>query len=111
MTPSAASLELTNKILEFSHECIGKQILKELKSTHPWMIEQVVEAKVRKRKAEGTEREKEETEKCSQIILQARIAYTEKTITELEELKRGPGNWCEKSAELSEPRGGFAALH
>ena len=81
-------------------ECIGKRTLKEMKSTHPWMTQQVVEAKARKREAEGTEHEKAMTEACGQVILEARTAYTERTKKELDELKRGSKKWCKKSAEL-----------
>ena len=64
------------------------------------MTQQVVEAKARKREAEGTDQEKEMTEECSRIILETRTAYTERTKVELNELKRGSKKWCKKELEL-----------
>ena len=96
-TPNEAAAELTNTLLEYARECIGKRTLKEIKSTHPWMTERVVEAVAKKRGAEGTELEQTATEMCSKVILEARTAYTNKTKQELQNMKQGSKQLYKKS--------------
>jgi len=83
-TPSEAAKELTETILDYARECIGKRAMKEVRSTHPWMTEKVIEAKEKLREAEGTDKEKEESERCSEVLLEARTSYIKKTKEELE---------------------------
>ena len=99
-SPSEAALSLTNTILDYSIACIAKRTLKETKCTHPWMNEKILEARARKREAEGTELEEAMTIRCSEVILQRRLAYIARTKIELKNMKRGSKQFCKKSAEL-----------
>ena len=67
-----AAGKVTSVILELAGRCIGKRAMKEIKSTHPWLTPEIVRLTEEKRKAEGTEQEKEAIETCSAKISETR---------------------------------------
>ena len=49
MDPDAGAQNLTDEILNRARECIGERTLKETKSNHPWMTEEIVRLVVEKK--------------------------------------------------------------
>ena len=60
MNADDAARAVTGTILQLAEECIGKRKLKEIKSTHPWLTEEIVELKAAKANVEGTPHEDED---------------------------------------------------
>ena len=89
LDPNDATVAFTEQILAFADASIGRKYVTEMKSTHPWMTPEIVQSIAEKHAAQGTHKEKEMIEKCSQTILETRIAYTYKTNAELKSLKQG----------------------
>ena len=48
---SEAAAKVTETILDYAGKCIGKRVVRETKSTHPWMTEEVIEAIAKKKEA------------------------------------------------------------
>ena len=66
--PNVGAQQLTASILEHAESSIGRRIIREVKSTHPWMNERIKTCLAEKHAAEGTERERETTLSCSEAI-------------------------------------------
>ena len=62
---NSGAQRLTQAILELAAYYIPQRILRERKSTHPWITEAVLKKVLDKRAAEGTEKEQECRKKCS----------------------------------------------
>ena len=62
--PDEGTAALTDKVLEFAEECIGRKQVKEMKCTHPWMTAEVIKCVADKHAANGTSEEKYRTELC-----------------------------------------------
>ena len=69
LSPDDGAQRLTRVILQAARVCIKRRQLEEVKSTHPWLNERVMEAVEAKRKAAGTPEEKEAATRCSKVIL------------------------------------------
>ena len=100
LNSTEAANRLTEIILHYSEMCIGKRKLTEIKSSHPWMNDDIIECMKAKRKAEGTPMEADATKHCSEVILSARWDYVRKTKKDLKNMKRGSKQWYSKSATL-----------
>ena len=100
MSPDEAASYLTELILDISRNVIGQREMKEFKSEHPWMTEEIVSHVKAKREAAGTEHEKEAIEKCSEVILKTREAYIARTRAKLISMKRGSKLWWRTSSAL-----------
>ena len=68
----------TRKVIEISEAYIPKGLLREKKSTHPWVNRRVVELVAHKRAAAGTANEKSSTLACSDGIKEEYEKYIEK---------------------------------
>ena len=79
---------LTAKILEFANIGIGTKLVKESKSTHPWMTPEINECIAAKHAAQGGPDEERLTKVCSQKILETRNAYIVKTKAQLKSMKQ-----------------------
>ena len=91
---------LTDTIIALSEESIGKKTMVERKTTHPWINEKVEQAIKRRNAAEGTSFENMATIECSEVMLQEREAYIEKTREEIKKLKPGSKKYWSKSNEI-----------
>jgi len=83
MSPNEGTVKLTETILKLAHEVIGQRSCKELKSSHPWLTDEIVNCLKAKREAEGTEFERLRAEECSAKIVSARESYIQRTKQEL----------------------------
>ena len=90
----------TETIPKLSEECIGKRTVKEFKSTHPWLTEEIIKLKVEKANIEGTAQEAEAILRCSEAISKERCAYMMRTKEELEKMKSGSKLWWKTSGEM-----------
>ena len=79
MDSDEAAETITKIVLDLAEECIGHKDLQEVKSTHPWLTDEIIKLTEERRKAEGSEIEKEIALKCSQKILEARAKYIQRT--------------------------------
>ena len=70
--PNEGAQCLTDTILRMAKDCIGQRTLKEIKSNHPWMTEEIVSLVAAKKEAMGTPQEKETAEHCSRVITSTR---------------------------------------
>ena len=100
-----AAQAMTNTILSASTACIPKRLLKERKSTHPWLNDRVVELVKAKAAAAGTEEEKTASESCSAAIMEERSVFIQRIRMEMAELPRGSKQWWTKSRELLQMKG------
>ena len=100
MDTSAGAAKLTSTILELATEAIGKRLLKEKKSTHPWLTDRAVEAVSVRDAAAGTENELIAVLECSRIMKEEREAYIERTKQELLNLPQGSKLYWTKVREL-----------
>ena len=96
MDTSAGAEKLTSTILEFANEAIGKRLLKERKSTHPWLTDRAVKAVFERDAAAGTEDEKIAVLECSRIMREEREAYIVKVKQEILNLPQGSKQWWTK---------------
>ena len=97
MDADGAANRVTDVILQHAKVCIGKRVLKEFKSTHPWLTPETVKLTEDKKLAEGKENEKEIIEACSAKIASTRIKYLERTKSEIKDIpnekKYGVKGW------------------
>ena len=110
MEPNDCAIELTQTILELAEQSIGRQIVKEPKSTHPWMTQEIIECIAAKHAAEGTPDEERLTQLCSDKILATRSAYISKTKGELKKMKQGPKLLWKKVSFIFAQRGFLSFL-
>ena len=77
-TPDEGVMKLTEIILKHAHEAIGQRTVKEFKSSHPWLTDEVLVSMKDAEDAEGTDFEKVRAEECSAQIMKSREAYIKK---------------------------------
>ena len=97
MTPDEGTAKLTENILKFADEAIGQRSCKELKSSHPWLTDEIVTCLKVKREAEGTTLEKLRAEECSAKIVSARESYIQRTKRELAKMWGNAKQWWRKT--------------
>ena len=73
--PDEAAESITDKVLAMARECIGEKILKEHKSNHPWMTDEIVALIAAKKEAAGSIHETQAAEHCSRVIVATREQY------------------------------------
>ena len=101
MTPDEGAEFLTDTTLAKVKEYIPTRRITERASSHPWLTINVI-AKIRQKKeAEGTSGEKEAAEACSQEIMTAFRAFTDRMKTKLQSLPRGSKAWWRLSRRLA----------
>eukprot|EP00973_Karenia_brevis_P023376 3218163-Karenia_brevis.AAC.1 len=64
--PETGAQQFTDIVMQHMENCIPRKLIKERKSTHPWLTERVTSSVSDKLKARGTNREDEAIMKCSQ---------------------------------------------
>ena len=97
---SAGAEKLTETILAYANEAIGKRLLKERKSTHPWLTDKAVKAVAERDAAAGTDGETYAVLECSRIMKEEREAYIENVKHQLLNLPQGSKLWWTKVREL-----------
>ena len=100
MPPDEATVKLTEIILERAREAIGQRNCKELKSSHPWLTDEIVICLKAKRDAEGTVFERERAEECSAKIVIAREGYIKRIKRELTRMWGNAQQWWKKTNTL-----------
>ena len=95
---------MTDVILEQAKAFIPKKTLREHKSTHPWVNDQILNLVAARKQAEGTAYEKLRRNECSAGILAEYIKYIEKERKELRELPRGVRRWWTKARRLMQKK-------
>ena len=66
MSADEAAETLTETILNLAESYIGKKSLQEIKSSHPWLTDEIIQLTEQRRKAEGTPIERELMVACSE---------------------------------------------
>ena len=84
--PNTGAEQLTNTILDFARKYIPQRVLRERKTTHPWINERIVELVVAQRAAEGTEHEDATRVQSSTAVLEEYEEYISRARTELQEM-------------------------
>ena len=96
-SPDEGTVRLTETILSHAKEIIGKRECKEVKSSHPWLTNELTTCIKLKHEAEGTCLEKEKNEDCSKKIMAARAAFNIRTKAKLNKLKDKPKQWWKEN--------------
>ena len=104
LEPDEGAEWLTTTILKHAKAAIPQRVIKENKSSHPWLSTSVLSKIKAKQAAAGTARELEATLACSRSILQAFHDYVDLTRKELLDLKR-------RAFAEGKPSGGFRLIH
>ena len=98
--PNSGALKFTDILRGYCLECIGKRQIREAKSTHPWMTEEIVDMVAKKHAAEGTAQENEARDRCSEKMAQTKAEYVQRTKESLKDMKEGSKQWWKTSSEL-----------
>ena len=70
LDPNDGAIQFTKVLREYSLDSIGKRVIHEAKSTHPWMTEQIVKLVAERKAVEGTAEETEKRDRCSAKMAQ-----------------------------------------
>ena len=87
-----------------------KKLVRHKKSTHPWLNDRVMKCVQAKNDSIGTEREKEETARCRQVMAEEHAAWTKQTRMDLANLPRGSKAWWVKVKELMHTKGRVSSI-
>ena len=98
--PTAGAKKLTSVILEKAGLCIKRKLLRETKSTHPWLNDRVLQAVEQKRGAEGSEKAREMAAECSKVILNEYKSWCDQVGIELRNMRPGSKAWWAKEKQL-----------
>ena len=96
LNPEEGTAAVTCKMIEFSENVYCQKTITDIKSTHPWMTDEIGKLVAEKHAAEGTPDEELATVTCSQKILETRMADIETTKGELRRMKKGSKLWWKK---------------
>jgi len=96
---------LTNTVLAIASGFIPKAVLRERKSTHPWVNQRVIKLVLEKRSAEGTDLEAECASQCSAGILEEYQKYIVKEKVALQAMPKGTRGWWSRSRRLMRRKG------
>ena len=100
MDPDTASIYLANRISDVAELCVPKKQVREKKSTHPWLTNEVEDLVEAKRAAEGTPNEREAAEACSAGTLKQYMEFTKDSARKLSEIPAGSKGWWSKTRRL-----------
>ena len=103
--PSTGAERLTACILGLAEFFIQKRLLKERKSTHPWINDKVLELVRSKLAAEGTDEETECMKRCSACIMEEYGKHVAKERKQLQAMPKGAKAWWSKSRRLMQKKG------
>ena len=96
---------LTDVILQAAREFIPQHDLRDRKSTHPWMNNEVLDLVTRKHAAVGTSVEDAARDACSQGIMVAFSNYVQEERDALLQLRRASKSWWTKIRRLLHHQG------
>ena len=99
--PGEAARQLTGDLLAAMERNIPRRVIKQRKSSRPWLTRRALRAVAAKSAASGTPREAAEAERCSRTLLEERHRYAEKMQKEVKNLKRGSKRWWATVAQLT----------
>jgi len=102
--PSTGAERLTACILDLAEFFIPKRLLKERKSTHPWINDRVLELVRCKLAAEGTDEETECRKRCSAGIMEEYGKHVAKERMQLQAMPKGAKAWWSKSKRLMQKK-------
>ena len=77
-----------------------EKILQEVKSSHPWLNDRVLQAVECKCKAEGTANAKVHAHACSKVIFEEYKAWSDRVAAELRNMRPGSKAWWSKEKQL-----------
>ena len=95
-----AAVLFNKAIQECAEHCIPRRVLRERKSTHPWLTDAVETLVQQKNDAEGTPNERDAAEQCSAGILASFRRYTRKCAEQLRSLIPSSKAWWAKKKQL-----------
>ena len=101
---------MTETILGVAHKIIPMFTLKERKSTHPRLNDEVRSLVKKKCDSEGTPGETEAREACSKGILEASATYAGKEKVQLLQLRRTSKGWWTRTRRLLQQRTTSASI-
>ena len=104
MTPQEGAIWLGDTIHDGMMTYIGKRLLKQKKSTHPWLNKEIIELVKKRVSASGREEEKAAALACSEGIFRNYLAWAERSRQKLLCLGRGSKEWWAKSRQLLEAK-------
>ena len=70
--------------------------MQEIKSSHPWLTDEIIQLTEQKRRAEGTPQESEAVIACSAKIMEERMKHMERMKVFLQEMKSSSKLWWKK---------------
>ena len=107
---NAATEQMSTIILAAMDDCIPQRILKERKSSHPWLTDRAVHAVKAKHAARRTDQEQQAATECSRILLQERESFRMRACNKLSKLPAGSKQWWSKSRQLMDRKSGSSSI-
>ena len=98
--PERGVAQVTTPVLESAKLCIKRKRLVEIKSTHPWLNDRVMNAVSEKRDAAGNSEEEAKTAACSKVIMNEYHLWCGKVKDELSNMRPGSKAWWAKEKQL-----------
>ena len=100
MSTDDAANHLSKRVLELAEKSIQKTIIRDRKSTHPWLNDTVLQAVANKREAEGTPEEAARAETCSEVVKREYFAWVASVRRDLQDKNRGSKTWWARERQL-----------
>jgi len=100
MTADDAAAYISDTVLCLAAKSIKKTIIKDTKSTHPWLNEAVLQAVDSKRAAVGTCQEAEQARCCSETIKREYNNWVAKVRSDLKDIAKGSKSWWTRERQL-----------
>ena len=98
--PNRGAEFLSNKILEAARSCIPRSERKVSNRRHPWLTQRAAIAVSAKHAAVGTEKERDTTEECSNILMDEYQSYVTRTQKEVTTFRGDSKLWWSRARQL-----------
>ena len=110
LPPDDGAEFLTRCILEAAREFIPQHVLRERKTTHPWINERVLELVKAKHEAGGTDAEAAARDACSKGFLEEFGKYVNAERSNLSQMRRACKGWWSKTRQLLQHKGTVTSI-
>ena len=105
MDADAAAVEVTGMILRYAEECIPKRLLRDRKSSHPWVNDRILDLVQRKRAAEGTNDECRLRAEYNAGVREEYLRYVAREREHLKSMPKSSKGWWSRARKLLRQQG------
>jgi hypothetical protein len=110
LTPDEGVKLITDEVLDAARACIPQHVLRERKSTHPWMNDEVQDLVRKKHAAVGTSVEYAARDACSRGMMEAFSKYVQDEREALLQLRQASKGWWTKTRRLLHHQGRTSSI-